>query len=125
MRPGVCTPDDGDSGSGRRRYHEHRTWPLSKQKGPGSCQEDPVDDELIRWCAFVTHAACSRMTAQHLKAVRDSVGQARCLPARPAWDSKATAHAALINLLAGLSADHPVPARLLTEAAGAVHGLLI
>jgi hypothetical protein len=27
-----------------------------------------VDDEAIGWCALATRAACSRMTAQHLKA---------------------------------------------------------
>src|SRR5580658_3039655 len=44
-------------------------------------REDRVDDELIRWCALATSAACSRMTAQHLKVLQDSVGQTRCLPA--------------------------------------------
>src|SRR5579872_1962880 len=42
-------------------------------------QEDPVDEELIRWCVLATRAACSRMTAPHLKALQDSVGQARSL----------------------------------------------
>jgi hypothetical protein len=59
-----------------------------------------VDDEAIGWCALATRAACSRMTAQHLKALQDSVGQARTLPARFAWDRKATAHAQIFNLLA-------------------------
>ncbi len=66
-----------------------------------------MDDELIRWCALATRAACSRMTAQHLKALQDSVGQARCLPARFAWDLKATAHVQIFNLLADVIADRP------------------
>lgn len=84
-----------------------------------------MDEELIRWCAAATRAACSRMTAQHLQAVRDSVGQAGCLPARLAWERKATAHAQLINLLADMIADRPVPARVLAEVVGAVHDLMI
>ena len=38
-----------------------------------------MDHELIRWCAPATRAACSRMTPQHLRALQDSAGQARCL----------------------------------------------
>jgi len=84
-----------------------------------------VDDELIRWCALATRAACSRMTAQHLKALQDSVGQARTLPARFAWDRKATAHAQILNLLADVITDHPVPALLLNRAVGAIHDLML
>ncbi len=84
-----------------------------------------MDDELIRWCALATRAACSRMTAQHLKALQDSVGQARTLPARFAWDRKATAHAQILNLLADVITDHPVPALLLNRAAGAIHDLML
>ena len=39
-----------------------------------------MDEELICWCVLATRAACVRMTARHLKALQDSVGQA-CLPA--------------------------------------------
>ena len=84
-----------------------------------------MDDELIRWCALATRAACSRMTAQHLKALQDSVGQARTLPARFAWDRKATAHAQIFNLLADAITDHPVPAPLLNRAVGAIHDLML
>lgn len=48
-----------------------------------------MDDELIRVCALATRVACQRMTPTHLKALRDSVEQACCLPARTAWDRKA------------------------------------
>jgi len=84
-----------------------------------------MDDELIRWCTLTTRAACSRMTAQHLKALQDSVGQARCLPARFAWDRKATAHVQIFNLLADVIADHPVSVLLLNRAVGAVHDLML
>ena len=84
-----------------------------------------MDDELIRWCALATRAACSRMTAPHLKALQDSVGQVRGLPARFAWDHKATAHAQIFNLLADVITDRPVPAVLLDRAVGAVHDLMI
>ena len=110
-----------------------------------------MDEELIRWCALATRAACARMTAQQLKALHDSVGQARRLPARFAWDRKATAHAQILNLLADAagaahsadaagaahSADaaeavhaaqptaRPVPAALLNNAVMAIHDLMI
>ena len=82
-----------------------------------------MDDELIRWCALATRAACSRMTAQNLKALQDSVGQARCLPARLCWDRKATAQ--IYNLLADVIADRPGPAMFLSTTAGASHDLMI
>jgi DNA-binding FadR family transcriptional regulator len=91
----------------------------------GISQEDPVDDELIGWCAIATRAACARMTAQQLKAVQDSIGQARCLPAKLAWAGKATAHAQIFNLLADMITDRPVPPRLLADAVGAVYDLMI
>jgi len=84
-----------------------------------------VDEELIRWCVLATRAACSRMTAPHLKALQDSVGQVRSLPARFAWDHKATAHAQIFNLLADVITDRPVPAVLLDRAVGAMHDLMI
>ena len=69
-----------------------------------------MDDELIRVCALATRVACQRMTPPHLKALRDSVEQACCLPARTAWDRKVTAHAEIANLLADAAAD-PILAR--------------
>ena len=84
-----------------------------------------MDDELIRWCALATRVACARMTAQHLKALQDSVGQARCLPARLCWDRKATAHAQIYHLLADVIADRPGPAMLLSRSAGAIHDPMV
>jgi DNA-binding FadR family transcriptional regulator len=84
-----------------------------------------VDDEAIGWCALTTRTACSRMTTQHLKALQDSVGQARTLPARFAWDRKATAHAQIFNLLADVITDRPVPTLLLNRTVGAIHDLML
>ena len=64
-----------------------------------------MDDELIRVCAVATRVACQRMTPPDLKALRDSVEQACCLPARTAWYRKVTAHAEIANLLADAAAD--------------------
>jgi hypothetical protein len=84
-----------------------------------------MDEELICWCVMATRAACVRMTARHLKALQDSVGQACCLPARFAWDRRAAAHAQIVNLLADVTADHPVPAVVLTEAVGTLYDLMV
>ena len=84
-----------------------------------------MDEELIRWCVLATRAACLRMTAGHLKALQDSVGQARHLPARFAWDRKAIAHAQIFNLLADVVTDRPIPAVLLNQAVGAIHNLMV
>jgi GntR family transcriptional regulator, transcriptional repressor for pyruvate dehydrogenase complex len=83
-----------------------------------------VDDETIRWCALATRAACSRMTAQHLQALTDSVDQARRLPAR-LWDRKATVHAQFFDLLADVITDRPVPAAILGRIVGAMHALMV
>ena len=84
-----------------------------------------MDDELIRWCALATRAACSRMTAQHLRALQDSVEQARCLSARSAWDRKATAHVQIFSLLADVIADRLGLARLMDTSVGAIHDLML
>jgi DNA-binding FadR family transcriptional regulator len=83
-----------------------------------------VDDELIRWCVLTTRAACSR-TAPRLKALQDSVGQARSLPARFAWDRKASVHAQIFNLLADVNTDRPVPALFLNRTVGAIYDLMV
>ena len=84
-----------------------------------------MDDELIRWCALATRAACSRMTGPHLRALQDSVEQARRLSARPAWDRKATAHVQVFSLLADVIADRLGPARLMGTSVGAIHDLML
>jgi DNA-binding GntR family transcriptional regulator len=83
-----------------------------------------MDEELIGVCALATRIACQRMTPPHLKALRDSVEQARCLPAKTAWDRKVTAHAEIVNLLADAAAD-PILALLARNIPGELHDLLI
>ena len=77
------------------------------------------------WCVMATRAACVRMTARHLKALRDSVGQACCLPTGFAWDRRASAHAQIVNLLADMTADHSIPAMVLTKAVGTLYDLMV
>lgn len=84
-----------------------------------------MDDELIRGCALGTRVACARMTAPHLKALQASVGQARCLPARFAWNRKAAAHLQIFNLLADVIADRPGAAMGLNQAVGAIYDLMV
>ena len=84
-----------------------------------------MDEELIWWCVMATSGACVRMTAPHLKALQDCVGQACCLPAGLAWDRRAAAHAQIFNLLADVAADHPVPALVLTEAVGTLYDVMV
>jgi DNA-binding GntR family transcriptional regulator len=83
-----------------------------------------MDDELILVCALATRIACQRMTPPHLKALRDSVEQARCVPTEAGWDRKATAHAEIINLLAETAGD-PILALLVRNVPGALHDLMI
>jgi DNA-binding FadR family transcriptional regulator len=64
-----------------------------------------MDEGLIQVQAMVTRIACLRMTAQHLKALHDSVEHASCLPARSQWDRKAAAHAEIFRLLADVADD--------------------
>ena len=83
-----------------------------------------MDEELIGVCALATRIACQRMTTPHLTALRASVEQARCLPARSAWDRKAAAHAEIVNLLADAAAD-PVVALLVRNVPGELYDLMI
>jgi DNA-binding FadR family transcriptional regulator len=82
-----------------------------------------MDEGLIQVQALATRIACQQMTARHLKAVRDSVEQAFCLPARPQWDLKAAAHAEIFHLLADV-ADDPVVAAILSGGTGLMHDLM-
>src|SRR5260370_42548228 len=58
------------------------------------------------------------------QALRDSLEQACCLPARTAWDRKVTAHAEIANLLADAAAD-PILALLAGNVPGGRYGLLM
>jgi len=59
----------------------------------------------IRVQAMAARVACEQMTEAALRALRDSVDQASCLPARPGWERKAAAHAEIFGLLADLAGD--------------------
>jgi DNA-binding FadR family transcriptional regulator len=82
-----------------------------------------MDERLIQMQAMATRIACLRITAQHLKALGDSVEQAACLPARSAWDRKAAAHAEIYHLLAYL-ADDPEMTPILKGGTGFIHDLM-
>jgi hypothetical protein len=81
-----------------------------------------MDKGLIQIQATATRAACLRMTAQHLKALHDSVEQASRLPARPQWDSKAAAHAEIFTRLADVADD---PAASGVPGAGFMYDLIL
>src|SRR6201996_5931139 len=81
-----------------------------------------MDDELVRVCAAAARVACRRMSPQYLRALRESIEQACCLPKYLDWDRKATAHAEIVNLLADASGD-PVLTLLLRDVPGQRHAL--
>jgi DNA-binding FadR family transcriptional regulator len=83
-----------------------------------------MDEGLIQELAAATRIACLRMNATRLKAWHDSVDHASCLPARPAWERKAAAHAEIFDLLAEVS-DDPVADRVLIGAASCMQGLML
>ena len=83
-----------------------------------------MDEGLIQIHAMAARLACLRMTAQHLKALHDSIEHASCLPARSQWDRKAAAHAEIFLLLADM-ADDPILAPVPSGGAGSVHHLML
>jgi hypothetical protein len=64
------------------------------------------------------------MTPQQLDALQASVEQASGLPTRPDWGRKASAHAELFDVLGDLAGDGDL-ARLVSSAAGRLHGLVL
>jgi GntR family transcriptional regulator, transcriptional repressor for pyruvate dehydrogenase complex len=83
-----------------------------------------MDEGLILLQATATRAACARMTAQHLRALHDSVEHACCLRGRFPWDRRAAAHAEIFTLLADMT-DDPALAPVLRGAAGVMHHLVL
>jgi DNA-binding GntR family transcriptional regulator len=79
---------------------------------------------MIRLCAAAARVACLRMTPRYLKALHDSVEQARRMPSRFAWDRKVAAHAEIYNLPADVAAD-PVLAVPLRDARGHFYDLIV
>jgi DNA-binding GntR family transcriptional regulator len=62
-------------------------------------------NELIETQVMAIRIACGQLTAPHLKALRDSVEQACCVPATFGWNRKAAAHAEIFNVLADAVRD--------------------
>ena len=81
-----------------------------------------TNEQLIGMLAVTTQTACRQMTPCHLKALTDGVAQAESLPAKPHWDRKAVAHAAVIGMLGDATGD-PVLVRLAGLAAGWTYDL--
>ena len=68
--------------------------------------------------------ACQQVTGPALTAVRDSVNRSSSLPARPEWESKATAHAGIFHLLADVAGDYAAAGELRVMA-GLVRDLML
>jgi GntR family transcriptional regulator, transcriptional repressor for pyruvate dehydrogenase complex len=83
-----------------------------------------TEDAVISVVSAATRIACKQMTLQHLDALQASLEQASGLSARPDWGRKATAHAELFNVLAGLTGDFDL-ALLVNSAAGQLHDLVL
>ena len=81
-----------------------------------------TEDATISLLSDATHIACRRMTPRHLDALQTSVDQASCLPARPDWGRKATAHLELFAILGDVTGDSDL-AGLMSSAAGRLHDL--
>ena len=83
-----------------------------------------TDEQLIGMLAVTTQTACHHMTSCHLAALTDGVAQAERLPAKPHWDRKAVAHAAVIGMLGDATGD-PVLVRTAGLAAGWTYDLAV
>ena len=79
---------------------------------------------MISVVSAATRIACKQMTLQHLDALQASLEQASGLSARPDWGRKATAHAELFNVLAGLTGDRDLALQV-SSAAGRLHDLVL
>jgi hypothetical protein len=64
------------------------------------------------------------MNPRYLKALRDSVEQARRMPSRFTWDRKAAAHTEIFDLLTDVAGD-AVPAVPLRDARGRISDLMV
>jgi hypothetical protein len=76
-----------------------------------------TSEQLIGMLTVTTQAACHHMTSCHLATLTDGVAEAESLPAKPHWDKKAVAHAAVIGMLGDATGD-PALVRLAGLAAG-------
>jgi GntR family transcriptional regulator, transcriptional repressor for pyruvate dehydrogenase complex len=83
-----------------------------------------TEDATISLLSDATHIACGRMTSQHLDALHTSVDQASCLPARPDWGRKATAHLELFAILGASTGDCDLAGQV-SSAARRLHDLTL
>jgi DNA-binding GntR family transcriptional regulator len=83
-----------------------------------------TEDAVISALSAATRIACRQMTPQHLDALHASVELASGLSARPDWQPKAAAHAELFTVLGDVAGDGDL-ARLVSSAAGRLHGLVL
>jgi GntR family transcriptional regulator, transcriptional repressor for pyruvate dehydrogenase complex len=83
-----------------------------------------VYEGLIRVQGTATRIACTRMTAQHLEALSDSIERSSRPPARSGWERQAAAHTEIFRLLADVAGD-PVVAAVLNVGAGCLRDLLL
>jgi GntR family transcriptional regulator, transcriptional repressor for pyruvate dehydrogenase complex len=83
-----------------------------------------TEDAVISALSAATRIACRQMTSQHLDALHASVELASGLSARPDWQPKAAAHAELFTVLGDVAGDGDL-ARLVSSAAGRLHGLVL
>jgi DNA-binding GntR family transcriptional regulator len=83
-----------------------------------------TEDAVISALSAATRIACRLLTPQHLDALHASVELASGLSARPDWQPKAAAHAELFTVLGDVAGDGDL-ARLVSSAAGRLHGLVL
>jgi GntR family transcriptional regulator, transcriptional repressor for pyruvate dehydrogenase complex len=83
-----------------------------------------TDEQLIGMLGLTTRVAGRQMTSSHLAALADGVAQAESLRARPYWERKAVAHAAVIGMLGDATGD-PVLMRMAGLGAGWTYDLAV
>lgn len=94
--------------------------------GPAGQVTEACTEQLIRAQVAAVRLACEHMSGQLLHLLHDSVDRANCLPTRPGWEQKATAHAEIFLLLAyaagapGQTDEHRGQARLIRDLMHAV-----
>lgn len=82
-----------------------------------------TEDTIISLLSDATRIACKQVKPQHLLALHASVDQASRTPARPDWEAKAKAHAAIFNVLADMAPD-PRTGTVLSRGAGFAYSLM-
>jgi len=85
----------------------------------GGTVNEPIGAQVI-----AIRIACEQLTAQHLKALQDSVERACRVPATLPWDRQAAAHAEIFGVLADAVND-PLAASVLSSGAGLAYDLTV